>query len=209
MSAPATPLAYDWLVLQAALEALQGSTQLADLVSACNALWNDAAAIAAPDAAWVEVAPKAQDVTRPPQGPSALRLTITSSRDVSRGLGYQARTEHRLQLRALVRVPDAVLSEDNAAAGGKGWTTTTGEMRARNLALVAAFTLEAALIGGTIINPDSTEEAPLDPLCIGVYDVTREGLGVDFPTGDGSLARATIELRVRQRTRSGIGGWTP
>lgn len=205
MTAPPLPLAHDWLVIQAALELLVSSADLAALVAANNDLWSDAAAVAVPANQLIEVAPAAQDTTRPPQGHSALRLTILGSRVLTRGLGYQLRTEHRLQLRALVRVPDVVATTDNAAAGGKGWSTTTGEMRARNLLLCAVRVLESGLIGATITDPSDAEAT----LCTGIYDTEAEWQGADYPTGDGTLARATLELRVRQRTRSGISGWTP
>lgn len=206
MSAPPSPLAADWLVLQAALELLTSSTDLAALVAASNDLWADAAAVAVPADQLVEVCPAAADNVKVPQGHSALRLTILSTRILSRGMGYQARTEHRLQLRALARVPDVIPTSTNAAAGGKGWTLTTGEMRARNLLLCAARVLESGLIGYEVVDPGAD---PAATLCTGIYDTESEGQAVDFPTGDWTLARATMELRVRQRTRSGISGWTP
>lgn len=205
MSAPPSPLAYDWLVLQAALELLTGSASMQDLVDAVNDLWADAAAVERPAASLVEVAPPDADRIRPPQGHSAIRLTILGSRVISRGLGWQTRTEHRLQLRALVRVPDVVPVSVNAAAGGKGWATTTGEMRARNLARCAVALLESGLVGSTILDPSDAEAT----LCTGVYDVESQAQGIDFPTGDLTLVRSTTELLVRQRTRSGISGWTP
>lgn len=206
MSAPPLPLAGDWLVLQAALELLTNSTDLATLVAANNTLWASAAALAVPPDLAVEVAPAALDTTKVPQAHSALRVTILSTSTLSRGFGFQARVEHRLQLRALVRVPDVIPTAANAAAGGKGWTTTTGEMRARNLRLCAQRVLESGLIGYEIVDPTAD---PAATLCTGIYDVESEVQAVDFPTGDATLARATMELRVRQRTRSGISGWTP
>lgn len=206
MSAPPSPLAFDWLVLQAALELLTGSASLQDLVDAVNALWADAAAVERPAAALVEVAPADADPVRAPQGHSAIRLTILGSRVISRGFGWQTRTEHRLQLRALARVPDVIPAAVNAAAGGKGWSTTTAEMRVRNLARCAVALLESGLIGSTILDPSDDEAT----LCTGIYDVESQAAGVDFPiAGDMTLVRATTELLVRQRTRSGISGWTP
>lgn len=206
MSAPPLPLSGDWLVLQAALELLTSSTDLAALVAESNLLWGAAAPLGLPPDLAVEVAPSASDNVKVPQAHSAIRLTILGTSVLSRGFGFQARVEHRLQLRALARVPDVIPTSANAAAGGKGWTLTTGEMRARNLRLCAQRVLESGLIGATIVEPGSD---PVATLCTGIYDVESEVQEVDFPTGDWTLARATMELRVRQRARSGISGWTP